>query len=276
VSLGRRIVALLRGGIDLPVGSMSTNPYQSPLADASSLSPRQIVDMILQGSGWELEDDHDYRVVRGDQFGHLSQTFYERTCTDLQSLGFSLLGDLEDVTANRQSPSPRTFIRIMVDRPRTVVAAFYHIKPPIHWRLMMRLFGIPSQVVELESYTQTGCFYSTSTIPRRIGASLPATIQRQFVARGTPVPALYDQHRRALDRSPGPILLSRLGAMQDVIDHQNRMNRELYRYWRKLQGLSRRQLLAWGVPTAMVDEVAAHLHQEIVRRTDEESGNASS
>src|SRR5688500_5881324 len=57
---------------------------------------------------------HEFRHgVRADEYPGVDVDFYDRTEQFFRSQQFKLLGDIEDVTATREFPQMRTFLRVM-------------------------------------------------------------------------------------------------------------------------------------------------------------------
>ena len=163
---------------------------------------------------------HEYRVVDGRAFRRVSQRFYRRTQAQFEALGFTLLGDIEDVTVNNSRLKPRTFLRTMVDPFGTSVVAFYHIKPVLWMRIVMFLFGLPSKAVEIESYTSDGGLYCASTARESFHFPRPPYMHWEWVPRKLGLNELYQRHVGQLSTHGATGRLVRIRSAEDAIEMQ--------------------------------------------------------
>ena len=245
------------------------NPYESPREPKEAPRPEatEVAQMVLGNMQRAFQPKHLYQVVDGRDFRHVSRRFYRRTQARLEDLGFSFVGDVEDVTMKVQTPDPRTFIRTMVSRDRTDVAAFYHVRPVLLWRLGMLLLRIPAKIVEFESYTTSGRAYCTSTAPRFVHAPHPDSIRRDSASRKLSVADLYDRHMRNLAERAGSGELIPVSTVEDVIDFQNLMETQLHEHLQRIGWVTKEYLLAQGVRKGIVDEVYDEA-QRLLGRTE--------
>lgn len=160
---------------------------ESPAESAA----RKIIRRIRAG----MSGAHEYRQIDWRTFPHLDRAFYERTSQELERRGFVPVGDVEDATIKAQTPDPRTFLRLMRSGDDRTVAAFYHVKPGLGWRVLMWLFGMRiSKVVELESEFSDGGFVSTVTAPRGVDLPTPPQWKRSHHDPRMPLDQLLEHH----------------------------------------------------------------------------------
>ncbi|MFH1923444.1 MAG: hypothetical protein ABIP48_26590 [Planctomycetota bacterium] len=262
---------------------MSENPYESPRTETKWPRPwrfipaAELARIILESLQENQRREHEYRVVDGRAFRHLSGRFYRRTQRELEALGFTLIGDLEDVTLNATSVSPRTFIRTMVDRSGTTVAAFYHVKPRILGRIYMLLAGIPSKCVEFESHTPSGRTYCTTATPNSTWLPVPDAIKREPASTSFGAADLYDRHLQSLATHRESEPLMRIRNVEDLIRVQNLQNRQVYDHLEEIGWATTDYLRNQGVPAAMVDEVYREIQLRLAvdRMNDELAATGS-
>lgn len=83
------------------------------------------------------KDKHVFREINPEDFPHLSQEFYDTAQKELEAIGFRHLGDVENETAKKKIPNPRTFCRIMSSEDSTINVSIFQVKPNLFWRCMM-------------------------------------------------------------------------------------------------------------------------------------------
>lgn len=116
---------------------------------------RNILDICRHAYGTR----HELRRVDGGEFAGLDQGYYDETQAWLESQGFRLFGDLEDITANNppaSAPRPQlvpSFLRTMGCENDTIVAAFYHMRLKQTRKIDGRMQPIEKSVRMLEFVT---------------------------------------------------------------------------------------------------------------------------
>ena len=98
-------------------------------------------------------------VVLEDLDG-LDLDFYSETTQFLEAEGFRQVGDVEDLTATRRSPSQRTCIRLFVEPSGTTLAAIYRIPTSGFTSLVKVVTSL--QFVEFQTEWTRGDFLSTT------------------------------------------------------------------------------------------------------------------
>ncbi len=243
------------------MSTMDLNPYKSPLAETERPRPWRFISAanfaktILESLQENVHPEHEFGIVDPGAFRHLSGRFYRRTQSELEALGFVLVGDVEDATLKATSSDLRTFMRTMVDSSGTTVAAFYHIKPRFLLRIGMFLLRLPSKYIEFESYTTAGNTFCTTTAPESVPVPHPDGIRKDCVARNPRVADLYGRHLRTLSIYRESCQFKRIHGIDDVILAQNLQNRKIYDHMQKIGWATSEYLINQGVPEAMVDEV---------------------
>lgn len=157
---------------------------------------RQILERVRSSYATE----HKYRAVNAEDFGHLSLRFYNDAQKDLEALGFRRVVDVEDETVKRQTPDPRTFIRVMASNDGTVVAGIYHCCPTFVWRVMAFISGMRTRLVEFQTELENG--YQVMTTAARRQDLLPTSPKmfKNFQPYGTPIAGLYKSHQGIIER----------------------------------------------------------------------------
>jgi hypothetical protein len=117
----------------------------------------------------------EYADANPNDFNWLDLAFYDDVTAKFSHLSFRHVGDVECVTATRQYPGMRTFMRVFVGDGGNSMAACYHVK-------MRGMFGILSlfgviprnmRVVEFESEFSDQTFLATTTAPKKLIGDFP-------------------------------------------------------------------------------------------------------
>jgi hypothetical protein len=109
-------------------------------------------------------EPHELARVEASSFPEADMEFYERVRKELESRGYRLLADVEDLTLSRIYPQNRTFMRIMIDAGGMIRAAAYHLHPRgvvVSLLQLVQLYPRHLRVLELVSEVQ-GSFLVTS------------------------------------------------------------------------------------------------------------------
>lgn len=127
---------------------------------------------------------HEYRVVSPADFPQLDMAYYERTQGKLEALGFTFLGDVENVTLR---PWSRAMIRHMASSDGLTMAEFYHARFRTWLRVLQMLTpgGWDLRLLEFTSEFSDGTFVNTRNT---LGADNITPPQGVYVSR----------HRRSL------------------------------------------------------------------------------
>jgi hypothetical protein len=205
---------------------------------------------------------HEFRIVDGSTFQHVSHRFYDQTCAALGAMGFRQLGDLEDVTAKQTKPDLRTFMRLMVDADNTTVASCYHLVPRFPWGIMLTLLRIPRKLVEFESYSGEEYTHCTTMAPASTTVPRPATLTKEHVPLDTLPAAMYKRHRESIAALPSP--LRSIKTISEAMNQQISQHARLRRYMESIGWLTRDYIRSQRVPASMVDEVY-EAAQELIR-----------
>ncbi|MBN2577946.1 MAG: hypothetical protein JXB10_03065 [Pirellulales bacterium] len=234
------------------------NPYESPRAElAKPIDPRaaKIAEMILRKLQEINRPRQEYCIVDGRDNRYVSQRFYERVQAEFERLGFTFLGDVEIESLKNMTPNMRTFLRIMTDRNRTTAAAFYHVAPNIFFQILMVLFRFPRKLIELESYTDGGCTYSTTKAPRKMILPHPDIFVADHVSPKMSVSEMYERHLNTLSKRARNDILQRIQGIRDVIDFQNLQHQATYDHLKKIGWVTKEYLLHQKVPKHLIDDV---------------------
>jgi hypothetical protein len=138
-------------------------------------------------------------LVNAADFPDLDLDFYEQGRRDLEQMGFTYLGDIENVTAKEAHPECKTFMRTMLGRGGTVAACLYHPKFRIWMRLLLWVVRMRvGRVVDLETEFSDGCFLCTSNAELAAKMSDPPQIRTHYVKAGTPIHVILEAHDRGV------------------------------------------------------------------------------
>lgn len=177
-----------------------------------------------------------FKVVWAAEFTNLPLANYNQRQAQFESLGLTLLADIEDETATQQAPSMRTFTRVMVTPDRLSQAGFYEVVPKGMYRLILK--GNLS-TMGLESLLSDGNLLETTTANERMLTAPPPGHLRHHLPEYTSEAQLLETHQRLLSE----YLSSHPGVeckpINDCEDAQ-----EIWRYCRQLKS---RQIESGGV-----------------------------
>jgi hypothetical protein len=188
---------------------------------------------ILKMMRKSCQADHQFVHVEASDFSHLSLAFYDRMQANLEQLGFKLLADIEDVKIRNMSPKSRTLMRLMVSSDRTVLAAIYHFKPSLLWRVLLWFMRMRVKyVVEFQSQLDGGDHILTTTISEKDLFPRSPQLHRFCEPEGTGPQTLYAQHREFLNQviDEVGILPLAVNSMEEACAMENEQRRIQQRY----------------------------------------------
>jgi hypothetical protein len=161
---------------------------------------RAVAYKILNRIRINYKLDPSYAEVDCRAFPHISKDFYETTQRSLEKMGFHLAGDVESDLLKRQTPNPRTFLRLMISSDGCTDAAITHLSPAFLWRVVLFFVGLRrTKLVEFQSELENGD--QVSTTPIRQSSLLPCSpkIHRRCLPLEKSWESLYHQHLVHLD-----------------------------------------------------------------------------
>ena len=171
-------------------------------------------------------ENHKYQVVNAKDFSNLDLKFYAQTTEKLKTNGFTVLGDIEDLTLSQVYPQLRTFIRCLVNEDGTITAGIYHVTPKGHMKVLQLLRVIQSaKAIDLETEFSNGCFLGTTNAKPTL--KQPAKIMAKYVPLTTPVIELLKIHKKRIQEyiAKNPkIHAIPIHSLQEAIESQNRQN----------------------------------------------------
>jgi hypothetical protein len=206
---------------------------------------------------------HQYADASLADFPHLDAGFYERTSEELAAHGFTILGDLENVTLNQGGGVLMPIvIRAHCGDAGAVMCCVYHA----------RVHGAPREpgeksfhIVDVETPLDDGAFLMTSNAPMAGAITAPPQVHSEFQPAGTPAGALLHRHRERLHdylaAHPGVSPLPTL-TVADTLAHQARLDAIKAAFRQAQNGmLSEAELrrIAPDVDPRLVSRVAAEL-----------------
>jgi hypothetical protein len=161
-------------------------------------------------------------------FPWLDESFYDDVSDMMRHSGFRFIADLECVTATRQFPGMRTFLRCFIGDADTTAAATYHVRLRGKLRILALLGAIPKEIraIEFETEFTDRTFLCTNNLAgRNPFADCPAITSNQL-DYNTPFDELLAKHRETFaeilaTRGVEPICIH---SRQDALASQSRMH----------------------------------------------------
>jgi hypothetical protein len=161
--------------------------------DQSEQAAEDMMEFLLDDLSYMCSDTHEYQIINPKNFSHLDQNFYEQTAHILETKGFVMLGDIEDVTMNEGSFNlERTFIRCLVNSEGTVFANLHEVK-------LKSLFSFDKRhekVIDFISELSTGTFLITTNAEISKHISQPSTIIFEYLPQETTEAELLGIHQQ--------------------------------------------------------------------------------
>jgi hypothetical protein len=163
------------------------DPEQQAVHDGALKILNQVQQM------WGKE--HSFSLADEKSFRHLDLGFYRKIENQLQQLGFTTLGDIEDISIKETKPDPRTFIRILINFGETISAAVYHAKPKFPWPLLCWFFKItPLKIFEFETEFENGTILTTTIASAKTRTDGPKEFIKQYCGRKSIPPEVLQKH----------------------------------------------------------------------------------
>ena len=173
-------------------------------------------------------DAHEYRAVQPGEIHGLDIPFYDRTQQYFQTQQFRHLGDIEDLTATREFPKMRTFIRVMSGDGGATQVAIYHVKMRGIYRLLQTFKVIPKnlKMIDLETELSDGSFMVTANSQGSdTTGAVPGVVrfQHPFDTAAADLLKLHrEQVEQAIRRDP-VVQPVRANTLDDLIASQHRL-----------------------------------------------------
>lgn len=224
----------------------------------------EAADSINKSLGPLKQTRHEYAAVDANDFKHLDLAFYDNGWRYLEQLGYTYLGDQENLTA-RSSLAARTFLRIMTSQDGTIMAAMYHFKP----KMVLRAMSIKeSKILDLETWFNNGCFVTTSNAENAGKLTSPPSIDAQFLPSETPMETIVQFHNQRVQSylaSNAGVQAYGIRTLEDVMNAQAEMQR-IKAEFRQGTGLSKEELeRIAGESSPEIDKLHASLEERKAR-----------
>ena len=192
--------------------------------------PADAADDIIRTQKALYAEPHEFRSVRPNEIPGLDLAFYDRTEQFFRTQQFKLLGDLEDLTATREFPQMRTFLRVMCGDGGATQLSFYHIKMRGFYRLLQTFGVLPKnmKMTDLETEMSDGSFIVTANSQGSdTTGAVPGVARFQHPMETAPGDLLKmhrEQVQQACRREPGlePV---RVGTLDQMIASQHRLQK---------------------------------------------------
>ncbi|MBN1346397.1 MAG: hypothetical protein JXQ73_27160 [Phycisphaerae bacterium] len=170
----------------------------------------------------------EYADASPHDFPWVDTFFYDDVSARMAQAGFRYVGDIQCVTANKQYPSMRTFLRCFIGGGGTTMAAAYHVKMRGALRLLalLRVVAKDIRAVEFESEFTDHTFLTTSNLAGLNPFTSYAGITTHQHPPGTPLEELLADHREAVrdivaQREVTPV---RVSTKKEMLASQDRMH----------------------------------------------------
>lgn len=197
----------------------------------------------LQKSIWEMRQE--YRQISANDFAWCDLGFYESLTEQITREGFTLLGDIEHISASRLMPDMRTFTRVFIGHEGKIRASIYHLKIQGPTRLKFHDKVPPdSYTIELESELMDGTFISTDNCEGKNLSDFPILKNFRFDPE-TSFDDLHAIHKRELERitSEHNVEAIKTETLEDILASWNRAHLIKGAYRRAHGYLSREQII---------------------------------
>ena len=171
---------------------------------------------------------HEFRTVAAQEIPGLDLDFYDRTEVAFRTQGFTKIADLEDLTATRQFPAMRTFIRSMVGDDGAVQVGIYHLKMRGLYRLLQTLRIVPRnlKMIDLETEMSDGTFIVTAnSLGSDTTGPVPGVARFQHALETGPA-ALLEAHRQQVQQAGIRDPMTRpvcVATLEELIASQHRL-----------------------------------------------------
>ena len=190
--------------------------------------PAEAADDIVRMQKALYAEPHEFRTVSPSEIRGLDVGFYDRTQAFFQSQQFTLLGDIEDITATREFPKMRTFIRVMSGDGGVTQLAVYHLKMRGLYRLLQTFKVMPKnlKMIDLETEMSDGSFIVTANSQGSDTTGAVPRVARFQHPLETPAFDLLTLHRdqveQAMRRDP-TLQPVHVNTLEELIASQHRL-----------------------------------------------------
>jgi hypothetical protein len=190
--------------------------------------PKDAADDIVRMQKALYAEQHEYRAVRPSEFRDVDIAFYDQTQKTFEREQFRFLGDIEDVTATREFPKMRTFLRLMAGDSGTIQLACYHLKMRGFLRLLQLVGALPSNIktLDLETEMSDGSFIVTANTQGVDTTGAVPRVARYLHPRETAPLELLALHREQVQQASireGGLAPVRVNTLDDLIASQHRL-----------------------------------------------------
>ncbi len=233
---------------------------------AEKMSLENSAKKILREQEAIYKGAHEYVAADWRTFSGLDMKFYDQATEALQAKGFTLLGDVENVTLTKTFPWGRTMIRALASPDKVTVVGIYYLNPRGVFGLFMKLILRLKAQGYLEFETEVrnlwlvkdqaeqtveeerSFFLGTTNAMLASKIKLPPEFRIQFFQPNTPLNELWITHQERVERLKESIRdktghrLTEFHSQKDTLDMQNRAE-ELKAKFRQQSGMVSREEL---------------------------------
>lgn len=228
----------LKGFSDWPSSKLDdAGPFVQLLSGKTQA--RKFAQKILDQMKKAYVGKHEYQAVNADDFSNLNLKYYNRTAKKLKSKGFTVLGDIEDLTLSRVQPQFRTFIRCLANKDGTIGAGIFYLCniecPKI---LHLTNSALSTKVIDLQTEFSNGCFLLTTNATETL--STTPRILVEYLTSDMGAVELLETHKKRVEEylaKNSKIHAIPIHSLEEVIDSANRQNMIFSAYGKSIPGI---------------------------------------
>ena len=237
------------------------------------LTGRQAAQKVVHHVEALCESHYEYAPVNASEFKHLDLAWYQSSQHWLETQGFAILGDEENLTFRRTSKGNRTLLRTMVGRDGTWLAYLYHFKPA---GLARAVSAHGFRILELQTQFANGSFLCTSNAEAAGKLDSPPGVDALRLPHSTGLETILNAHAQRVagffTAHPG-VAAVRLGTLEDVHRVQNVLQ-EIKAAYRRNVGITREELQRMAGSRLAPEQIEA-LHADVEKLRAEQNRRAA-
>ncbi len=232
-----------------------------------------VAKKVVENVAGLCEPAYEYAMVKATDFSHLDLPWYDASQRWLETQGFALLADEENLTFQRISKGNRTLLRTMVARDATWLAHLYHFKPSAP---VKALGGDGFRILELQSSFANSAFVCTSNAEAAGKFDPPPGVDAAHLPACTPLETIVTTHAERvatfLANNPG-VPANRFTSLEEVHRIQNVLQ-QIKSAHRRNTGLTKEELQRLG-GSRLCQEQFDSLHADVEKLHAEQNRKAA-
>lgn len=223
----------------------------------------EAAQVVAKEFGKLCVNQHEYGPANLKEFKNLDLGWYDTSRQRLEGLGFGFLQDVENLTASRNNPGMKAFLRVHLGRSGTAIGALFHIKPGF----LLRVIGAKeSRVVSLDTEFSNGHWVSTGNAEASGALASPPEVDNLQLPAATPIEAVAQAHETRVAKfmakypEAQPVQFHNI---DEVLQAENRQQ-AIKAAFRQSHGLSKGELERI-VGTTSQDVARIHAESQLLR-----------